>query len=199
MIQFDNCINYFRKIILEKFKDNNINGFIAGGSVRDYFMGIYTTNDYDLFFPNEKEYLKAEKYFKKNGCEVIFENDNALKIKYNGIKFDLIKIYFETPEIAINKFDFTISMLAVDYNKVYHGKTTFIDLSKRQLIFNTIDFPTSTVKRVLRYYTKGFRMCDGETLRLINAVKREKLKTKDDDNNEKETDFSDYEHLSAID
>lgn len=200
MIQFNNCVTFFRKIILEELKDNNINGFICGGSVRDYFMGIPMKTDYDLFFPNEIEYNKAEAYFKKNECKIIFQNDNALKIKYKGKEFDLIKIYFENPEKAINAFDFTVSMLAVDYNKVYHGTTTFIDLSKRQIIFNVINYPTSTVKRVLRYYTKGFRMCDEETLRLINAVKLEKtkVKNKDDEDNDG-TDFSDYGDFIGID
>lgn len=201
MIQFDNCVTYFKKVILEELKEHNIKAFIAGGAVRDYFMGKKITNDYDIFFENEKQYLKAEKHFKDSDkTKIIFENDNALKIIYNGLKFDLIKIYFETPQKAIDTFDFTASMLAVDYNTVYHGVTTFIDLSKRQLIFNDIKFPTSTFKRTLRYYDKGFRMCDGEMLRLINAIKREKIKTSvSDDSDNSEPDFSSYADLSAID
>lgn len=200
MIQFENAVNYFKKIILDELNEQNIKCWIAGGAVRDYFMGKQINTDYDIFFPDEKNYNKTLEYCKKHNCKILYDSDNSTKVKLNNLTFDLIKIYFDSPEITINAFDMTVSMLAVDFNKVYHGTTTFIDLSKRQLIFNVINYPTSTVKRVLRYYTKGFRMCDGETLRLINAVKLEKTKVKnEDDENNDGTDFSDYGDFTGID
>ena len=108
---------------------------------------------------------------KSNEGVVKWESDNGAKIKYKGRTFDLIKKYFPSPQATIDEFDFTVSMFAVDTEKVYTGETTFIDLAKRQLMINKITYPASTVSRAFRYYKKGFSMCQGEMKKLIESVR----------------------------
>lgn len=170
MVQFENAVERYNKIILTEMKDAGIKCWIAGGSLRDYFMAVKITTDYDLFFPNEVEYEKAKLFFKKADAEIKWESDNGMKVKYNKRTFDLVKKYFESPQITIDAFDFTISMIAVDNEKVYHGVTTFIDLAKRQLMINKITYPASTMSRAFRYYKKGFTMCVGEMKKMVEAI-----------------------------
>lgn len=170
MIQFDNAIERYNKIILNELKEAKIKCWLAGGALRDYFMGIPIKTDYDIFFPNETEYKKAEFYFKQKNVEIKWESENGMKIKYNDKTFDLIKKFFPNPEATINEFDFTTSMIAVDNEKIYHGESTFIDLAKRQLIINKITYPASTLSRAFRYYKKGFTMCLGEMKKIIEAI-----------------------------
>mgnify|MGYP000272920026 FL=1 len=170
MIQITNAVERYGKIILTELKEVGINTWIAGGAIRDYFMGVKIKTDYDLFFPNQVEYEKCKTYFNAKGAEVRWESDNGMKVKYNGKTFDLVKKYFETPQSTIDNFDFTVSMFAVDYEKVYFGETTFIDLAKRQLMLNKIPYPASTMSRAFRYYGKGFKMCLGEMKKLCEAI-----------------------------
>ena len=170
MIQFDNAIEKFGKVILNELKEANISCWVAGGCLRDYFMGKAVKTDYDLFFPSEVEFTKAKDYFAKNNAETKWESDNGMKVVYNGKTYDLVKKYFATPQETIEAFDFTVSMFAVDTEKVYHGETTFIDLSKRQLMVNKITYPASTLSRAFRYYKKGFSMCLGEMAKVIKSI-----------------------------
>jgi len=169
-IQFKNAVERYGKIILNEMKEANITCWIAGGALRDYFMGVPVTTDYDMFFPDETAYKKAREYFKAKDCEVKWESDKGCKIKYKAKTYDLVKMFFSNPQETINAFDFTVSMLAVDQEKIYHGETTFIDLAKRQLMINKITYPASSMSRAFRYYKKGFTMCQGEIKKLFEAI-----------------------------
>lgn len=132
--QFENAVNRYKQVILDELYEKDITCWIAGGAMRDYFMGIPINTDYDLFFSSKKDFEKAKKYLvNKQKTPVLYEGENSIKISYKGKKFDLIKKVFpKTSQETIQLFDFTASMIAVDRNNVYHGETTFIDLSKRQ-------------------------------------------------------------------
>lgn len=171
MIQLDNTIERFKKLILTELNDAGIKCWIAGGALRDYFMGIKAKTDYDLFFPNELEHEKAKTYFIAKGGEVKWESANGMKVRYINRTFDLVKKFFDTPQATIDAFDFTVSMFAVDTERVYHGETSFIDLSKRQLMINKITYPASTMSRAFRYYKKGFLMCAGEMKKMVEAIR----------------------------
>jgi len=170
MIQLDNAVERYGKLILTELKEAGVVGWLAGGALRDYFAGKPVNTDYDLFFPSEVEYEKAKTFFKVKDAETVWESDNGMKVKYNGKKFDLVKKYFENPQATIDAFDFTVSMFAVDTEKVYYGESTFIDLAKRQLMINKITYPASTMSRAFRYYKKGFQMCIGEMKKMVEAI-----------------------------
>ncbi len=188
MIQLDNAVERYGKIILTELNEAGIKCWLAGGALRDYFMGIKIDTDYDIFFPDESQYEKAKVYFKAKEAFVKWESDNGMKVVYNNRTFDLIKKFFATPQETINAFDFTVSMFAVDAEKVYHGESTFIDLAKRQLMFNKITYPASTLSRSFRYYKKGFSMCAGEMKKLVEAIQNmPKKEIEKDEEPEKES------------
>jgi len=171
MIQLENCVERYNKLILTRLKEAGITCWIAGGCLRDYFAGQPIKSDIDLFFPNQKEMEKCVTWFKAKGASELWSSDNGAKYAFESHKFDIVKHYFDSPQATIDMFDFTVSQFACDTEQVYHGETTFIDLAKRQLMFNKITFPASTVSRAFRYYQKGYKMCKGEMKKMIMACK----------------------------
>ncbi len=198
MIQFDNAVARYNKLILAEMKEAGIKCWLAGGALRDYFMGVPIKTDYDIFFPNEIEYIKASDYFKANRAEVKWESENGMKIKYNNYTYDLVKKFFPDPQATINEFDFTVSMFAVDYERIYHGETSFIDLAKRQLMINKITYPASTLSRAFRYYKKGFMMCLGEMKKLIESIQAMPKEVPENNESEANNQNADPVSFSAI-
>jgi hypothetical protein len=186
MIQFDNAVKRYGDLIITDLSTAGVKCWLAGGALRDYFMGIPVKTDYDIFFPDAANYEKAVTFFKENECTVKWESENGMKVMYNKKTFDLIKKYFVSPQETIDAFDFTVSMFAVDTEKVYHGATTFIDLAKRQLMINKITYPASTMSRAFRYYKKGFSMCAGEMKKLVEAIQNMPKPEEKKDNNQEE-------------
>lgn len=187
--RFDSCVEYFNDLILTDlnhyFEDQKPKIWIAGGAIRNYFMGIPPVKtDIDIFYSNksfnEPEYYTGGQYAltqfmnffqSREGYELIFSNDNAVKIRSKGITYDIIHGHeYSDPVDCIDSFDFTICQFAVDQERVYHGEHSFIDLAKRQLMINQIDFPLGTLRRTLRYTRKGFRICTGELHKIAQAI-----------------------------
>ena len=195
MIQFENAVKRYGELILNEMKEANVICWLAGGALRDYFIGVPVTTDYDMFFPNEAEYKKAREYFEAKDCEVKWESDKGCKIKYKEKTYDLVKMFFTNPQTTIDTFDFTVSMLAVDNESIYCGETTFIDLAKRQLMINKITYPASSLSRAFRYYTKGFRMCRGEMKKLFDAIQNTPKEEKRTANNT--VDVKEQEQMSS--
>jgi len=129
--------------------------------VRDYFSVGYITSDIDLYFDSEEEFSKCYIYFLtlnyetfEKRAQLLFENDNVVKIIYKKQKYDLVKKFFTDPKDCIDAFDFTVCCGAVDSTTVYHHETFFIDLSKKQLMINALPFPMSTMWRMQKYIQK---------------------------------------------
>lgn len=173
MVQFENAVKRSKNLILDELHKEGVKAWIAGGSLRDYFMGVPIKTDYDIFFPSAEMYSKAASHLKGKGAVVKWESGNGMKVLYNGKVFDLIKKYFSSPQATIDAFDFTASMIAVDRDSVYHGETTFIDIAKKQLMINKITFPASSLSRAFRYHKKGFSICLGEIKKLYDAIQSE--------------------------
>lgn len=170
-LQFNNCVVRFGRLILEELKAEGVECWVAGGAVRDYFLSKPITSDVDLFFPNEAMYDKAYNYLKSKEAVIKWESENGCKLSYNKATFDLVKHFFKDPDDCIHAFDFTVSMFAVDYTDVYFGATSFIDLSKKQLMINKITFPESTTSRMVRYGRKGFAICNEQLKLIINSIR----------------------------
>jgi len=171
MVQLENVVERYNNIILSELKQAGITCWAAGGAIRDYFMGIPIKTDIDLFFPDKENADKCIAYFKEKQATCIWESDNGAKFAYGKKTYDVVKHYFASPQATIDAFDFTVAMFAVDTEKVYHGESSFIDLAKRQLMINNITYnPASSMSRAFRYYTKGFKMCQGEMRKLVEAI-----------------------------
>ena len=199
MIQLDNAVERYGNIILNELKEAKITCWLAGGALRDYFAGVKINTDYDLFFPDEIEYDKAVNFFKEKEAVVKWESENGMKVVYNKRTFDLVKKFFANPKETIDAFDFTVSMFAVDTEKVYYGECSFIDLAKRQLMINKITYPASTMSRAFRYYKKGYQMCMGEMKKLVLSIQDMPKEEQEGEEQVEKTSFENVTFFMGID
>jgi hypothetical protein len=170
--QINSAPKYFDDIILKPLRDNNINAWVAGGAVRDYFMGV-TPTDYDIFFPTSQDLQKCQDFLKSAGAEKVWESNNGVKYQYNGRVFDLVKRFYTSASDILKNFDFTVSMFATDGKNLWGGKTSFKDLDGRNIVINKVTNPDSTVKRVFKYFDKGFKINKFQINKLANQIKND--------------------------
>lgn len=144
--------------------------WFAGGCIRDYLLNT-TPTDYDVFFPNEIEFLKAKSFLLNENAEKIWESDNGVKFRYNDKTYDLVKIFNPSPAETIRNFDFTACMFAVYNDTIFYGEQSFDDLQKKTLVINIITFPNSSLKRAFKYCVKyNFGISVNEINKLYNII-----------------------------
>jgi hypothetical protein len=162
---------YFQETVLGDFYSQGIDCWVAGGCIRDYFLGVMPL-DYDIYFPDQQNFDKARAYLESQNAKLDWDSENGCKFSNNGKVYDLIKIYRDSPEQTIERFDFTTAMFCIEGDNLYAGDTSFDDLESMVLKVNYITFPESTLKRTLRYYDKGFRMPAEEAVKMVGLIKK---------------------------
>ncbi|MEW6171294.1 MAG: hypothetical protein AB1472_07050 [Candidatus Omnitrophota bacterium] len=167
--QLQLAIDYFGYLFLNEIP---CKCWVAGGAVRDYFSLGYITTDIDIYFPSDEEFQKGKIWFIDNGGEIKFENERLMVIYYKKHKFELIKMFFESPQQTIDQFDFTVCCGAISKDSVFFHNTFFIDLAKKRLVVNNLPYPLSTLQRLQKYIKKGFTICNGGLLEIAKAIQK---------------------------
>ena len=154
--------------------------YIAGGAVRSVFAGE-PIRDLDLYFYDYP--LKIDLPEKKFEIIIQTETADTWRNTENGKIFQIIKKFYGRPEDIMKKFDFTISMGAylprvdefiLDDRFLYH-------LAERRLVFNIeTDYPISSVWRMKRFLSKGYRIGAVDLITLCLRVHNLKIKTFED-------------------
>ena len=173
--KISNVVSYFNNLFLNELKNNDIVCWVAGGCIRDYLIGA-EVNDFDLCFPNENEFNKADRYFSLNKGICLRETHNVKRYKLSRLTkkpFDLSKRYSYNPEDTINKYDFTVCMFATDGNKFFSGPTSLVDLENKSLILHNPHQDTrSTVARMREFTWKGYSISLEEHDKIIELDRR---------------------------
>jgi hypothetical protein len=168
--------SYFDGIILKPLRNSGITAWVAGGSLRDYLIGI-KPSDYDLFFPNQNEFQKAVNHFESVGAENIFESENGKKYRLGDNVFDLVKKFHNNAVDILKTFDFTAAQFSTDGQKLYRGQGSFKDLDGRNIVINKNKDREETVRKVLnngfllKYFNKGFKMPPQEVSSVTRVIK----------------------------
>jgi len=83
----------------------------------------------------------------------------------------LIKLaWYDSPEHVIDTFDFTIVQFICDRENLYFNPISFLDLSRKRLVLHRMQFPASTLRRLIKYTHKGFYCCPGSLITISEAV-----------------------------
>ncbi len=165
-------------------------GFISGGCFKNIFQG-QKIKDIDIFSANEKDFVDAVNYYRKNDDYVdSYENLNTIAFKNTktNIRVELIRKTYGTPEEIISMFDFSITKFAYFKVKVItevqglnvetteykclHHEYFFEHLTCKKLVLEEkILFPVSTFERSYRYNKYGFGLCRESKVNLVNALR----------------------------
>lgn len=152
-------------------------GWLAGGAVRDFFSQQPTDSDIDVFFNDVEGFARAESTMNQaDGVKKLYEHPAMVAYKWRGKVVQLIRQhFFASPVETIAAFDFTVCCCAVDLNEVYVHEHFFDDLAGRRLAINKLPFPLSTLERLQKYVSKGFRACNGTLLELAKGIQATNL------------------------
>jgi hypothetical protein len=187
--KYDSAISYFNRLILDELTSLNINAWVAGGAVRDYFLYNNITSDIDLYFANQESFdgvkewmlnniipfkqVPSSNYYKihKETGVIIYDTKNSLKIRYKNIEFDLVKIFRNDEIQTINSFDMTVCGAAVSSKGVFMVPDFLLDLASKKIHFQNLHSPFSTLLRLEKYIKKGFSCSYSELHKLAFEIK----------------------------
>lgn len=150
---------------------------LAGGAVRSLYDNT-EVEDYDFFIPSLTimEYLWHNIESQTEIVEkVVFKCPQkrlvSLRLK-DSSKVQLIYIKdFSSPEELTRMFDFTVCCATKDINgKIYHTPEFYKDVESKTLNINTITYPMSTMKRMVKYIEKGYKVDNSVFKELAKAI-----------------------------
>lgn len=165
-------------------------GYIAGGCFKNIFANE-RIKDLDVFFETEKDFIEAELYFKKlEGHSFVYENAKviAFKNEKTGIRIELVRSNFGSPEEILSMFDFSITKFAyikkvtpptednmfeetTEFKAFFHVDF-FEHLQCKKLVLEPeIEYPISTWERSYKYRDYGFKLCRESKENLLTALR----------------------------
>ncbi len=179
--------------------------FVAGGYIRSRITGE-KVSDIDLFAPSYEEAKTAIEDLTVDGYidehhtreelldlfkEHILETDNAFTAKGTRPMVQAIHRWtFDTPEEAIQSFDFTIAKAAIWWNGINWMSIChpdyYADLAGKRLVYTSPvrkEAAGGSLLRVLKFYQKGYRIpldsLAAVTARLVNSIDFSKVDDND--------------------
>lgn len=173
--QIANCVQYFNYQFFKHIPED-IQCWIAGGAVRDYFAtGKMTESDVDFFLPDKKNMVRLLIVLRnKFKFKHYLITKNAIKgygfIGKDKIDLDIVKVPFENKLKTIDGFDFTVCCFAVDRKEcVFHPSAPF-DLLRKRLVINALPFPVSTLQRMQKYLKRDYWICNGGMVEIAKGM-----------------------------
>jgi hypothetical protein len=189
--------------------------WIAGGSLhRTYRNSPLHTSDVDVFFKDKqqmdayvKELIMGEKRHGKYKTKdyIITEWHQSVTIQYmdNNWKIQCVTFkYFPTVEDLFKSFDINICRLAYDGKQVIGEENVLNEIKSNVIKFNkeSIDFPSVTLKRMVKYIKMGYDVNDEELKILSRAFyncKKKNIIVNTDLSTKKNIDGEEYKNLST--
>ena len=154
--------------------------YLAGGALRTLFSLTETLSpedtDIDLFFSNNRRMETCKKYVEASGLyDKAFECPEGSLTTYvakeGGWKVQFIAFmhYNSVPELLLS-FDFSVTMVGTDGRELWKADTFFSDVTEKRLRWNVITYPSSSLRRMMKYARKGYWMDETEYNRFVEMV-----------------------------
>ena len=172
--EFQNVLEYLPTV-------NKDGPWIAGGALRSLVANEDHVSDYDFFFKSEEQLKEARSMLEASAAIKILNkrsNDHcdtySLVVpdkEYNKFEVQLVHIsYYDSVEVLLESFDYTICQFAYDGSDLYTGEYSILDLMRRRLAVNKITYPVSSVRRMIKYTNKNFTACSGCITKVLEKV-----------------------------
>lgn len=165
--------------------------WIAGGALHRTYRDLpLNTSDVDVFFKDKdqmdayvKEIIMGEKSHGRYKTKdyIVTEWHQSITIQYmdNDWKIQCVTFkYFQNVEELFNSFDINICRLAYNGEEVVGEENVLNEIKSNTLKFNneSINFPSVTLKRLVKYVKMGYNVNDEELKVLSNAFYKNKKK-----------------------
>lgn len=171
---------------------------ISGGFMVNLLLGENKNKDIDIFCTSEKAFVEfcnlilnppakiegdedeywpirdyetsADDSFNQNNKEIRFLNFKH-KTKPEKLQIQVMKMaWYDSPEHVIDTFDLTIVQIAADKDFIYMNPLTQFDLSSKKLVLHRMQFPASTIRRIIKYANRGYYACPGSLVNISKAI-----------------------------
>ena len=151
--------------------------WIAGGAIRGLFIEE-EFNDIDFFFRGEGRLKFFTNEMNLIAGSPVADNDFnttwEFTAKINGLhtklKVQAIKIFGGDLVNSLANFDYTICQFGYDGKNFQVTPAALLDAGARRLVVHKITFATASMRRMLKYGTKGYSVCQGCMATLLQAV-----------------------------
>lgn len=151
--------------------------WLAGGALRRTLLQQEPDSDFDFFFRDADQLAAFTADLDFRDMEKVRETehhvhyrgrigDSALPVDIQCIRF----AFYASAEAVIDSFDFTICQFAFDGTTLTTGHYSLWDLGRKRLAVHKVTFPVSSMRRVLKYATQGFKACNGCLATLLRAT-----------------------------
>lgn len=151
--------------------------WLAGGALRRTLMQSEPDSDFDFFFRDADQLMTFVSGLERLGMEKVRETehhvhyrgragDSALPLDIQCIRF----AFYSDAKAVVDSFDFTICQFAFDGTNLTAGPYALWDLGRKRLAVNRITFPVSSMRRVLKYASQGFKACNGCLATILRAT-----------------------------
>ena len=163
------CLQRTPRPLLQQLQKHSGKLFIAGGFIRSSIANE-RINDIDCFVPNAQLAMEVALELVGGDQKKVHGTDNALTVRigHHCIQF-IHRWTFETPEQAIESFDFTIAQAALWWNNVDNfaewdsvcSTRFYADLAAKRLVYTCPkrnEDAGGSLLRVLKFYQRGYRI-----------------------------------------
>lgn len=85
----------------------------------------------------------------------------------------LIKlVWYDNAEHVIDSFDLTIAQFACDVKttEIVFNPASVFDLTRKRIVLHRMQFPASTLRRIIKYTNKGYYACPGSLSKISEAI-----------------------------
>ena len=205
--------------ILPKCSENG--PWVAGGSLLRTYTGQPLDSDIDVFFQSREQLerfiidfaLKAHKgdpetrktndYMIKQ--TMVNEWHTTMTVNYmdKDWKIQCVSfVYFKNIDELFESFDFDVCMWAYDGQYVHTHENTINSVKTKMIALKKINYPSVTLKRLVKYMRQGYNVSDDDVLLLARSFRSTKKEPKHimDEHFSKETSSdsgSDYRALKT--
>ncbi len=166
---------------------------IAGGFMTSLIESEKDSKDIDFFFTSKEafceftNYILDQKAVKADGCWALegyklkegtsLSNINSYRYLTfthpNRPELQLLRmVWYEDAAHVIDTFDLTVAQFAVEGNgKLTYNPLSFLDISRKRICLHRLQFPSSTLRRIIKYSKKGFYACPGSLANICQQIK----------------------------
>jgi hypothetical protein len=171
--------------------------WVAGGCFESLIRGE-KPKDYDIFFQNEEAFMETlqrltvrkdvsgqfeeEDEVQEPATQYKVSNVNPEKMRTSSCRFvdlhregcpkvQLIKtMWYPSLAHVLHSFDFTAAQIGMDKEGVVLNPLAVLDISRKRLVLSRMTFPSSTLRRMIKYTQKGYYACPGSLQVIAQAT-----------------------------
>ena len=167
--------SHFQSSHFKIFKDLGVYYWVAGGSIRDFFLKR-EPKDIDFYFSTPEDRCLAKETLVKDGFKLVHSYHNHDVLTRGDTIYETFYNNGEdTPEKCIENFDFTICSCALDNRLIFYRHEDFFEDVKG---FHLIRIPQkgrpalTTCKRLKKLLNNGYNIDKQNLVKWLNDIEK---------------------------